>query len=61
MSKSKKFVLLDDASDFLQVLSSDDELSKRIAAALESRIAREFFNEEERPKQGKKSKKGGTK
>ena len=59
MSKSKKFVLLDDASDFLQVLSSDDELSKRITAALERRIAKEFM--EERPKQGKKSKKGGTK
>ena len=55
MSKSVK------VNDWLEVLSSDDDLSKRIAAALERRIAREVFNQEERPKQGKKSKKGGTK
>ena len=53
MSKSVK------VNDWIEVLSSDDELSKRIAAALERRIAKEFM--EERPKQGKKSKKGGTK
>ena len=53
MSKSVK------VNDWLEVLSADDDLSKRIAAALERRIAKEFL--EERPKQGKKSKKGGTK
>jgi hypothetical protein len=62
VSKAKKFALADTDSSFIQILSEDSDLGKRIAAALEQRIAREFMTGEDiGPKKGKKAKKGGAK
>lgn len=62
MSKAKKFALADTDSSFIQILSEDTDLGKRIAAALEQRIAREFMTGADLgPKKGKKAKKGGAK
>lgn len=61
MNKKAKFVLADSDLDFIQILSGDDDLSKKLDKALKTRIAKEFFNEKpsgKRSAQGKKKEAG---
>jgi hypothetical protein len=62
MNKKAKFALADMDLDFIQILSGDDDLSKKLDKALKGRIAKEFFGEAPKPKRsaraGKKKEAG---
>lgn len=56
MTKRKKFAVADTELDFIQILAEDGDLATRLEKALNTRIAREFFNEKSAAKRSPKKK-----